>query len=121
MEKLVKILKKLFPYSILMVLVYFVPPVFILAQENEELLQRMLTGTLIILNPGISFFAGLLFGVKNGFHWYFVLMTTILFLLCLLLIYGFALSSFLLIYAVVVMVGLYLGKCFKDGMDEMYL
>ena len=71
MEKFVKILKKLFPFTIILILVYFVPPIFILVQQEEEVIERMLTADLMILNPGISFIASMAFGVRNGFHWYF--------------------------------------------------
>ena len=84
MEKFVKILKKLFPFTIILILVYFVPPIFILVQQEEEVIERMLTADLMILNPGISFIAAMAFGVRNGFHWYFVLLVVILFFLCLL-------------------------------------
>ena len=57
MEKFVKILKKLFPFTIILILVYFVPPIFILVQQEEEVIERMLTADLMILNPGISFIA----------------------------------------------------------------
>ena len=90
MEKFVKILRKLFPFTIILILVYFVPPIFILVQQEEEVIERMLTADLMILNPGISFIAAMAFGVRNGFHWYFVLLVVILFFLCLLLIYGFS-------------------------------
>ena len=90
MEKFVKILKKLFPFTIILILVYFVPPIFILVQQEEEVIERMLTADLMILNPGISFIAAMAFGVRNGFHWYFVLLVVILFFLCLLFIYGFS-------------------------------
>ena len=43
MEKFVKILKKLFPFTIILILVYFIPPVFILVQQEEEVIERMLT------------------------------------------------------------------------------
>ena len=97
MEKFVKILKKLFPFTIILILVYFVPPIFILVQQEEEVIERMLTADLMILNPGISFIAAMAFGVRNGFHWYFVLLVVILFFLCLLFIYGFSFFGFLLI------------------------
>ena len=44
MEKFVKILKKLFPFTIILILVYFVPPIFILVQQEEEVwrLERRL-------------------------------------------------------------------------------
>ena len=96
MEKFVKILKKLFPFTIILILVYFVPPIFILVQQEEEVIERMLTADLMILNPGISFIAAMAFGVRNGFHWYFVLLVVILFFLCLLFIYGFSFFGFLL-------------------------
>ena len=98
MEKFVKILKKLFPFTIILILVYFVPPIFILVQQEEEVIERMLTADLMILNPGISFIASMAFGVRNGFHWYFVLLVVILFFLCLLFIYGFSFFGFLLLY-----------------------
>ncbi|RGQ35697.1 hypothetical protein DWY99_12280 [[Clostridium] leptum] len=121
MEKFVKILKKLFPFTIILILVYFVPPIFILVQQEEEIIERMLTADLMILNPGISFIAAMAFGVRNGFHWYFVLLVVILFFLCLLFIYGFSFFGFLLIYGVAAILGLYLGKSLKEGRDEMYL
>ena len=49
MEKFVKILKKLFPFTIILILVYFVPPIFILVQQEEEVIERMLTADLMIL------------------------------------------------------------------------
>ena len=97
MEKFVKILKKLFPFTIILILVYFVPPIFILVQQEEEVIERMLTADLMILNPVILFF------------------------LCLLFIYGFSFFGFLLIYGVAAILGLYLGKSLKEGRDEMYL
>lgn len=121
MEKFVKILKQLFPFTIVLILFYFIPPIFILLQEEEEIIGRLLTADLMMLNPGISFFTALLFGVRRGFHWYFVLLVVILFFLCILLIYGFSFSGFLLIYGVAAMLGLYLGKTLKEGRDEMYL
>lgn len=121
MEKFVKILKKLFPFTIILILVYFIPPVFILVQQEEEVIERMLTADLMILNPGISFIAAMAFGVRNGFHWYFVLLVVILFFLCLLFIYGFSFFGFLLIYGVAAILGLSLGKSLKEGRDEMYL
>ncbi len=121
MEKLIKILKKLFPFTIILILVYFIPPVFILLQQEEEIIERMLTADLMILNPGISFISAMAFGVRNGYHWYFILLVTILFFLCLLFIYGFSFFGFLLIYVVAAMLGLYLGKSLKEGRDEMYL
>lgn len=121
MEKFVKILKKLFPFTIILILVYFLPPIFILFQQEEEAIERMLTADLMILNPGISFFTAMVFGVKYGYHWYFVLLVAILFFLCILLIYGFSFFGFLLIYCVAAIIGLYFGKSLKEGRDEMYL
>ena len=121
MEKFVKILKKLFPFTIILILVYFVPPIFILVQQEEEVIERMLTADLMILNPGISFIAAMAFGVRNGFHWYFVLLVVILFFLCLLFIYGFSFFGFLLISGVAAILGQALGKSLKEGRDEMYL
>ena len=95
MEKFVKILKKLFPFTIILILVYFVPPIFILVQQEEEVIERMLTADLMILNPGISFIASMAFGVRNGFHWYFVLLVVILFFLCHLWLLFFRLSAHL--------------------------
>lgn len=121
MEKFVKILKKLFPFTIILILVYFIPPIFVLLQQDDETIGRMLTADLMILNPGMSFFTALMFGVRHGFHWYFVLLVVLLFFLCILLIYGFSFAGFLLIYGGAAMLGLYLGKSLKDGRDEMYL
>ena len=121
MEKFVKILKKLFPFTIILILVYFIPPIFILLQQDEDVVGRMLMADLMILNPGISFITAMLFGFRNGFHWYFLLLVIILFFLCLLLVYGFSFFSFLLIYGVAALLGLYLGKVLKENRDEMYL
>ena len=54
MEKFVKILKKLFPFTIILILVYFIPPIFVLLQQDDETIGRMLTADLMILNPGMS-------------------------------------------------------------------
>ena len=46
--KFVKILKKLFPFTIILILVYFIPPIFVLLQQDDETIGRMLTADLMI-------------------------------------------------------------------------
>ena len=41
MEKFVKILKKLFPFTIILILVYFIPPVFILVDVYKRQFQSL--------------------------------------------------------------------------------
>lgn len=121
MEGFVKILKKLFPYTLILTVVYFAVPAFILFQQEEELVQRLLVGDMMLIKPAVSFFTALWFGVKQGRQWYFVLLVAILFLLCMLLLYGFSYFSYLILYCAAAALGLYLGSKAKEGMDQGYL
>ena len=122
LESLIKTLKKLFPYNIVLIAAFFIPPLIASSMEDEARVMFLLLFSLLRINPSVSFFTAVVFGLKNGFRSVYPAMVGVWFLFAIL-IFFFA-SAFLLylcIYIASAAAGCYLGSLFKERHDEMYL
>jgi hypothetical protein len=121
-ESIGKAAKKLFPYNIALIAVFFLLPVFASFQQNEDAVATVLTISLLKVNPETSFITAMVFGLKNGFRWAYPLVVGGWFLIAIFL-YFFNISFllFLIIYMVCATAGCWFGSIFKSHRDEMYL
>lgn len=122
LESLTKTLKKLFPYNIVLIAAFFIPPLIAASMEDEARITFLLIFSLLRINPSVSFFTALVFGIRNGFKGVYPAIVGVWFLFAIL-VFFFA-SVFLLylsIYVASAAAGCYLGSLFKERHDEMYL
>lgn len=122
MEVLEKAAKKLFPYNIILAVVFFSLPVIASFQQSDDAVSAILLIGLLKVNPETTFITAMVFGIKNGFKWMFPLVVGGWFLL-VIFVFFFNLSFFLFlaIYIVCATVGCWFGSIFKSHVDEMYL
>ncbi len=122
MEVLEKAAKKLFPYNIILAVVFFSLPVIASFQQSDDAVSAILLIGLLKVNPETAFITAMVFGIKNGFKWMFPLVVGGWFLL-VIFVFFFNLSFFLFlaIYIVCATVGCWFGSIFKSHVDEMYL
>lgn len=122
MEALEKAAKKLFPYNIILAVVFFSLPVIASFQQSDDAVSAILLIGLLKVNPETAFITAMVFGIKNSFKWVFPLVVGGWFLM-VIFVFSFNLSFFLFlaIYIVCATVGCWFGSLFKSHVDEMYL
>jgi hypothetical protein len=122
MEKLGNLAKKLFPYQIVLILTFFMPLVFAVYQQDENTTTAILLLSLLLINPQVSFFSGIFYGIKNGFQWAFPLFVGLLFFIVILLFFmDVQLLQYQLLYIGCSLLGCWIGSIFKKHIDEMYM
>ena len=117
-----KVLKRLFPYNIISVIVFFSLPFFTLGISESKVVSTILLFGMMRVYASFSFFSGLLFGLHYKFHLWHPIATAIIFSITIFIYYlDFGLFLFSGMYFVCALVGCWLGSLLKRHSDEMYL
>lgn len=117
-----KVLKKLFPYTLVFVGAFFLAPAIAYCMNlDEDAYTRVMLFLVMSFHPGVTFFSGLLFALRNGFRWFFFLDVGIIALLAYLFFLGPQLLFFVVAPLVGALVGCLVGSILKKHFDEMYL
>ena len=100
-----QILKKLIPYSIILVVVFFLIPIVTKMDPRIELMITLL----IVLNPIACLGTGAIFGIKHGFKPYFLMLVILLCLPSMYVFYGATALIYVALYLIFSATGLGIG------------
>ena len=100
-----QILKKLLPYAIILVVVFYLIPI---ATKIDTRIELTIT-FLIVLNPLACLVTGANFGLKHGFRTYFLLLTIFLFIPSIVIFYNSSALFYFILYIFSSAVGLGIG------------
>ncbi|MGH4139140.1 hypothetical protein [Clostridium sp.] len=97
--------KKLIPYSIILVVVFYFIPI---SRKVDTRVELMIT-LLIFLNPLACLGTGAIFGLKHGFEPYFLLLITLLFIPSVFIFYNSSAILYFVLYLFFSAAGLGIG------------
>lgn len=100
-----QILKKLLPYAIILVVVFYLIPIVSKFDTQAELTITFL----IVLNPLACLGTGAIFGLKHGFKTYFLLLTILLFIPSIFIFYNSSALLYFVLYLFFSAAGLGIG------------
>ena len=122
MESFLKTLKKLFPYNITYVLLFFSLPILVSNISDEQVVSSLLLFAFLKVFPFISLLCGIFFGLRHGFQWGLPISAGIwTFLFWLLFLADISFLWMIVIYAGSAALGCWCGSAWKQHHDEMYL
>lgn len=110
----------LFPYVLTLIAAFFLLPLYA-AYSSEDKVLSILLLSLFFVNPAACFITAFLFSIRNGFHWSFLVMVAVLFILASLIFFGISACVYLPIYLVAALTGSFIGSFLKKWVDEMWL
>jgi hypothetical protein len=100
-----QILKKLIPYTIILVIVFFIIPIVTITDTRVELMITLL----IVLNPIACLGTGSVFGLKHGFKLYFLMLAPLLFIPTIFIFYNSTAFLYFVLYLFFSAAGLGIG------------
>ncbi|MDO4799426.1 MAG: hypothetical protein Q4A52_02785 [Bacillota bacterium] len=106
-----KPLKKMIPYLIAVVLVFYLLP-FLIKDTGSGMT------ILLIVIPASCFLISLIYGLKNSFHWLFLLLIMLLFAPTIFLFYNESAAIYILIYGILSLVGNLIGSAIRKTTDR---
>ena len=109
-EKIKKQLRIFLPYGAVMAVLFFAVPFIYLFLEETSLVPLVILAT---VNPVVLVVLAIIYVIKNGFTVHYHLLQSALFLLSVLLHYGYGTAPYALIYAIFTVVFSFLLQMFK--------
>lgn len=106
-----KPLKKMIPYLIAVVLVFYLLP-FLIKDTGSGMT------ILLIVIPASCFLISLIYGIENSFHWLFSLLIMLLFAPTIFLFYNESAAIYILIYGILSLVGNLIGSAIRKTTDR---
>lgn len=103
--------KALIDASILTMTVFLGVPILVIGLQNVTLMAL----TLYLIFPALCLSCGVYCGVKNGFQFYYPLLSGVLFLPSLMLFFDWSIWMFPIIYVVLSLLGVIVGSFYKNN------
>lgn len=97
---------KILPYMGINLLAFYLLPLFI---KNTGMAML----TLVIFIPVICFIAALICGIKNGFMWYYALITALMFTPTIFIYYNTSAWIYIVSYGITALLGNCIGQLFN--------
>lgn len=97
--------KKLIPYTIILIVVFYLIPIVTKVDTRVELIITLL----IVLNPLACIGTGAIFGLKHGFKPYFLMLAALLFIPSIFIFYNSSALLYFILYMFLSAVGLGIG------------
>jgi hypothetical protein len=114
-EFLKKSLVQKYKYTIVIVVAYYVLPIFVyllpVKHPSDSMIYALYLWCIII--PLVIFISSIIFAIYNGLQWYFSLRVAVLWLLYMV-VFGAQSLAFAGVYFVISLVGQCIGAWFKD-------
>lgn len=98
-------LKKMVPYLLICAIVFLAFPAF--EKEYEYI------GNIVIIFPLTCLIISIIYGIKNGFHLLFSIIVGLLFIPTMFIYYNTSGLGYIIVYAIVAVVGNFIGSFFK--------
>ena len=98
-------IKKNIPFYIFIILVFYVLPLAIIDTGSGMFF-------LLLVFPILTFIASIVYGAKNGFRFYFPLLTTLLFVPSVYIHYNSSANIYAVGYGVIALIGVLIGAFF---------
>ena len=104
-----KQIRRLVPYVIIYMVVFFLLPLFYPLFEFERAAPILL----LVINPVACVVVTFLYGLRYGFDWYALLAGSIVYLISMMVYYDWSGASYTLIYLLTSVIGITAGPAFK--------
>ena len=98
-------IKKMLPYLIILVLVFYLTPLLIVDSGSGIYI-------LLLINPLICFVVSILYGIKHSFHWLYAILVAILFVPTIFLYFNSSAWVYSIGYGIIALIANAIGMLF---------